>query len=110
MTNTTKTWIEGVQTGGALCGAIALGWVMSLACGSSLPTPADARDALTRSCIATASVEALVAGRQLPPQIEQFCSNPTLQDRIVAVVREALELEAAVHAVPDAGLPFRKAP
>jgi hypothetical protein len=72
---------------------------------SSTPTPADARNAMTQACVATASVEAIAKGKQLPPQLTELCSNPELQERLMAVVKEADELKNAIQNV----LPHRDA-
>jgi hypothetical protein len=70
--------------------------VLALGCGKDLPTARDARDAMTRACVLTASAEALVKGKQLPSEIEKFCSNPELQNKLTNVVQKALDLNAAV--------------
>jgi hypothetical protein len=82
--------------------------VLTFGCDKQLPTAADARDAMTRACVLTASAEALVKGRQLPPEVEAFCANPTLQAKLTNVVQKALDLNAAVgdlHPKADAGVP-----
>ncbi len=89
-----------------ICGVLAFG---CSGAGKRLPTAEDARDAMTRACVLTASAEALVKGRQLPPEVEAFCANPTLQDKLTNVVQKALDLNAAVvdlhPKAPDAGTP-----
>jgi starvation-inducible outer membrane lipoprotein len=82
----------------------------SLSACSSLPTAADARDAMTRACVASASVEALTAGKQVPAQIEKVCSDPKLQAKLINVVQQATETHEAVKALlpvkgADAGAP-----
>jgi hypothetical protein len=72
---------------------------------SNTPTPADARNAMTQACVATAAVEAIAKGKQLPPQLDQLCSNPALQERLMTVVKEADELKNAIQNV----LPHRDA-
>lgn len=90
---------------------LALPLVLTASCTQSLPTAQDAQDAMTRACVVTASAEALAKGKQLPPQIESFCANPTLQAKLTNVVQQALDLNAAVvevlpkKAAPDAGAP-----
>lgn len=90
---------------------LALPLLSTLACTKNLPTAQDAQDAMTRACVATAAAEALAKGKQLPPQIEDFCANPTLQAKLTNVVQQALDLNAAVVEVlpkkeaPDAGAP-----
>jgi len=80
-----------------------------LACDKQLPSAQDARDAMTRACVVTASAEALAKGKQLPVQIEAFCANPKLQAKLTNVVQQALDLNAAVvevlpkKSVGDAG-------
>lgn len=80
------------------------------ACDKQLPSAQDARDAMTRACVLTASTEALAKGVQLPRQVEAFCANPTLQTQLTNVVQQALDLNAAVVEVlpkkaGDAGAP-----
>jgi hypothetical protein len=80
-------------------------------CNKQLPTAQDAQDAMTRACVVTASAEALASGKQLPSQIEAFCSNPKLQAKLTNVVQQALDLNAAVvdvlpkKSAGDAGAP-----
>lgn len=75
---------------------LALSLLPVLACDKQLPTAQDARDAMTRACVVTASAEALASGRQLPPQVERLCANQDLQDKLTNVVQQAIELNAAV--------------
>jgi hypothetical protein len=81
--------------------ALPLTLLTASSCTPNMTPAQSARDAMTRACVATVSLEALANGRQLPPQVEQFCSDPELQTHLIEVVNRAVEFHDAIKAVRD---------
>lgn len=69
------------------------------ACDKNLPTPADARDAIDRVCVATTALQAASYGAVDLEKVEAVCKDPALQAKLLAVVGKVAELEGAVEAV-----------